>query len=274
MSTYAFGDIQGCYSELQNLLGIIEFDESLDELWFVGDLINRGPNNVETLDFIMSLPHARIVLGNHDLHFLAVATGCHEASPKDTFTDLLEHPKLQEYVDWYRTQPLLVHDELSDCIMVHAGIPPIWNLSTCLERAREVEEVLRGANYQSFLKNMYGNEPAQWSDELNGDARLRIITNFFTRMRFTTTTGTLELKHKTKQRPPGYAPWFEHLSLLDDKLTVLFGHWAALDGVTNIESRIGLDTGCIWGRRLSAYRIEDKRPFTTPAIARSPNSKT
>ncbi|MCH7742666.1 MAG: symmetrical bis(5'-nucleosyl)-tetraphosphatase [Proteobacteria bacterium] len=269
MSTYVLGDIQGCFNELERLLNIVDYDASVDRLWFVGDLVNRGTKNLETLEFIMSQDQAVVVLGNHDLHFLGIAAGCHDPVAKDTVSDLLASPRLPEIIDWLRRQPLIHHDRESGMTMVHAGIPPMWDLSTSQERANEVESVLQSEDYRSFLQDMYGNQPDQWQDELVGADRLRIITNYFTRMRFCTASGKLELEHKGRERPAGFSPWFELLRPSGKEMRILFGHWAALGGMTNSDSAIALDTGCVWGRTLTAFRIEDRRFFSTPALGNS-----
>jgi bis(5'-nucleosyl)-tetraphosphatase (symmetrical) len=265
MSTYVFGDIQGCFDELQSLLALVAYDETRDRLWFVGDLINRGEKNLETLNFVMSQKQVITVLGNHDLHFLAVASGCHKPSSKDTFSDLLQSENLSEMIDWLRYQPLIHHDRDSGFTLVHAGIPPIWDLDTCIIRAREVEATLQGEHYRSFLREMYGDQPDYWNDDLIGMARLRMITNYFTRMRFCTTDGRLELTHKTLERPDGFSPWFNLPQKAGQKMHVLFGHWAALGGQTDNDSALALDTGCVWGRHLTAFRLEDGQYFRTPS---------
>jgi bis(5'-nucleosyl)-tetraphosphatase (symmetrical) len=266
MSTYVFGDIQGCFDELQSILAQVAYDEARDQLWFVGDLINRGEKNLETLNFVMSQKQAVTVLGNHDLHFLAVATGCHKPSSKDTFSDLLESENLPEIVDWLRHRPLIHHDRGSGFTMVHAGIPPIWDLDTCIIRATEVETMLQGKNFRAFLREMYGDQPYFWDDDLIGMARLRMITNYFTRMRFCTADGILELTHKTLERPEGFSPWFELPQQQEgQEMRILFGHWAALEGLTGTDSALALDTGCVWGRHLTAFRLEDGKYFRTPS---------
>lgn len=267
MSTYVFGDIQGCFDEFQSLLEKVSYDETRDQLWFVGDLINRGKKNLETLNFVMSQKNAITVLGNHDLHFLAVATNCHKPSSKDTFSDILKSDDLAKIVDWLRQRPLIHHDPYSGFTLVHAGIPPNWNLQTSIIRAQEVESILRGENYRSFLQEMYGNHPDEWDNRLTGLARLRMITNYFTRMRFCTADGKLNLTHKTLERPDGFSPWFEWQRSTDQEMHILFGHWAALEGLTHTDFAIALDTGCVWGRHLTVFRLEDGQYFATPSEA-------
>ena len=266
MSTYAIGDIQGCYSELMALLSNIEFDQNKDTLWLVGDLINRGPENLETLEFLQTLPHLVCVLGNHDLHFLAVATKCHKASRSDTLDDLLDSEKLPNIVDWLRTLPLIHLDSELGYLMVHAGIPSIWSIPESLAYADEVHRLLQGENYRSFLTEMYGNYPINWSPDLTGMERLRVITNFLTRLRYCKENGEMDLIHKEQKIPIGFQPWFNHHpDKLDDAITILFGHWAALEGETGRKDIIGLDTGCLWGRELTAMRLEDRQKFTVPS---------
>ena len=266
MSTYVFGDIQGCFDELQTLLDDVQYDASRDRLWFVGDLINRGSKNLETLNFIIAQENAVVVLGNHDLHFLACATGNKQPTRKDTFSDVLASPDLPAIIKWLRCKPLIHHEPDLGFTMVHAGLPPHWNIDLCLKRSAEVERCLQGDDYDSFFQHMYGNDPDSWSDTLSGMPRLRMITNYFTRMRFATAEGQLELTHKTTKQPDGYSPWFNFFPA-SSSTKLLFGHWAALEGVTGNASAIALDTGCVWGRHLTALRLEDQRFFSTPAQA-------
>ena len=263
MSTYVFGDIQGCFDEFQQLLDRIAFDPINDRLWFVGDLINRGPKNLETMQFVLGLTDPIIVLGNHDLHFLAVAQGSGPDSPGDTITDILESSDCAAIINFLRHQKLIHHDSTTGYTLVHAGIPPMWDLRTCLQRAGEVEDVLSGPDYVAFLKEMYGNEPNCWHDNLSGNNRLGLITNYFTRLRYCTADGALELKHKTNVQPKGFEPWFNLLR--PEPLKILFGHWAALDGITGQANVLALDTGCVWGRRLTAFHLEDEKTFSVPA---------
>lgn len=260
MSTYAVGDIQGCFDEFQALLKKCRFNPHKDKLWLVGDLINRGKKNIQTLDYLIELGDSvKLVLGNHDLHFLAMAKGNGKPSRSDTIQDLLEHQNCDLYVHWLRQHPLVYTDQTLDYVMVHAGLPPIWSISTCLERAREVETILSGDSYESFLSVMYGDEPSEWDDQLKGMDRIRLITNYFTRMRYCTRNARLELNHKTTDQPTGFSPWFTFRR--PEQTQILFGHWAALDGVTNNENTHALDTGCVWGRRLTAMRLEDRKIF-------------
>ncbi len=261
MSTYVVGDIQGCYAELNELLALVGFNTETDKLCSVGDLVNRGPENLETLKLMMSIP-GQVVLGNHDLHLLAVATEAHQATRSDTFHDILSASNLDEIIFWLRQQPL-AHCEQDQYLLVHAGIPAFWSGEEALALAGEVSNELRGDNWKAFLIDMYGNEPTTWHPDLSGIDRLRCITNYLTRMRFCTAEGELDLTHKTDIAPAGFSPWFNFPR--DDELTILFGHWAAIEGITHQKNCIALDTGCVWGRSLTAYRLEDKEFFTVPA---------
>ena len=264
MSTYVVGDIQGCATELHALMGKIKFKPDSDTLWVAGDMINRGPDNVAVLDTLMSLPNVQCVLGNHDLHFLAVANGQQTPKRKDTIHDLLDHPRLRVYVDWLQQLPLAHFDPNLDALMVHAGVPPIWSLTEVMTYANEVETCLRSQEAHRFLKAMYGNDPDKWDSSLEGMARLRVITNYLTRIRFCKPSGKVDLTHKADVAPTGYAPWFELSFRITAPTKILFGHWAALGGVTH-GSISGLDTGCVWGASLSAMRLEDGKMYSTPA---------
>lgn len=260
MSIYVIGDLQGCYQPLIRLLKHISFDEKKDTLWFTGDIVNRGPHSLECLRFIKQLgSHHRIVLGNHDLHLLAVAHGAHEGWPDDTIADILNAHDRQDLLDWLIHQPLLHHE--AGYVMVHAGLAAAWDLSKAKTLAREVEGVLQGEHANDFLKHMYGNHPNQWSDALQGYERLRCITNYLTRARFCHSDGSLELTHTEKSHAE-LIPWFNVSHRQNADLPILFGHWAALGGVTHTPNAYALDTGCIWGYALTAMRLEDKVKFS------------
>lgn len=265
MATYAIGDIQGCLEPLKALLKKIKFTPSQDKLWIAGDLINRGPDSLQTLRFLYSIrEHINIVLGNHDLHLLAVAAGFKKPTPSDTLDEILAAPDRAKLLDWLRQQPLIHHDPALNFTMVHAGIPPQWSIEEALTYAKEVEAILKGPDINLFLKVMYGNEPNSWDQSLQGMDRLRIITNYFTRMRFCTDAGQLELKTKSQANdaPDGYQPWFaiKHRKAKDNH--IVFGHWASLQGHTNQHTVFALDTGCVWGGELTAMRLEDKTMFS------------
>lgn len=261
MSLYAIGDVQGCYDDLQRLLDGINFDSATDHLWFTGDLINRGPRNVETLRFIRGLKNtATTVLGNHDLHYLAVVFGGHRRLQKDTFGDVMAARDADELAHWLRHLPLIVTDDRF--ILTHAGIPHIWDEKETVDAARSVEDVIRGPDYGQFFADMYGNEPRRWTSDVVAMDRLRIITNYFTRMRFVAPDGTLdfEFKEGLGTAPNPYKAWFEYPSQI--KKTIVFGHWAALNGEVDHSHVVATDTGCVWGRGLTAVRLDDMTRFT------------
>lgn len=265
MATYAIGDIQGCYEPLQCLLERIAFNPELDKLWLVGDLINRGPDSLATLRFLYSIRSAvEFVLGNHDLHFIAVAYGLRKKSQNDTLDALLNAPDRQLLIDWLIQGKLLHTDERLGFTMVHAGIPPIWNLHQAQSHAREVEAVLQSRYCHDYLASMYGNTPNRWKNKLIGLDRLRLITNYFTRMRFCTNEGELELdtKESAAAAPLGFAPWFAHPERKTRDNKIIFGHWAALEGKAAAPNVFALDTGCVWGGSLSALRLEDQQLFS------------
>jgi bis(5'-nucleosyl)-tetraphosphatase (symmetrical) len=264
VSIYVVGDIQGCYDPLRRLLDKLNFDPTRDRLWCVGDMVNRGPQSLETLRFLKSLDSAFTgVLGNHDLHFLALASGAFTSSKKNTLHALLNAPDCEELCDWVRQLPLAYREETlalgarKKVLIVHAGIAPGWNFRDALTVAREVEAHLRAPDYKDYLIGMYGDQPDAWSDSLRGMARLRVITNSLTRIRFCTPDGHLDFKSKEglDTAPPGMQPWYELVSIKPNRL-LLFGHWAALDGKTGIANVQGLDTGCVWGRCLTALKLD------------------
>ncbi|AYF88802.1 symmetrical bis(5'-nucleosyl)-tetraphosphatase [Pseudomonas sp. DY-1] len=260
MTTYAVGDLQGCLDQLKCLLERVRFDPAKDELWLVGDLVNRGPKSLETLRFLYSIRDSVVcVLGNHDLHLLAVANNIERLRKADTLREILEAPDCAELLDWLRQQKLLHYDEQRDIALVHAGIPPQWSLKKALKRAAEVEEALRDdARLPLFLDGMYGNEPAKWDSDLHGVTRLRVITNYFTRMRFCSADGTLDLKSKEglDTAPPGFAPWFSFPERKTRGQKIIFGHWAALEGKCNEPGLYALDTGCVWGGSMTLLNID------------------
>lgn len=256
MATYVVGDVQGCYESLRKLLENIPFDFSADELWFVGDLINRGPQSLETLRFVRNLgKQATTVLGNHDLHLLSIIFGGHSSHREDTFHDVLDAPDCEELAHWLRSLPLI--HKTGTHVMVHAGIPHIWNLDFAGRSAREVEEAIRGNRYEMFFKHMYGNEPNSWCNELKGIDRLRVITNYLTRMRLVNCEGVMEFSHKGSidKLPDGFDAWFHYPTQIREN--IVFGHWASLEGVTNVPHIFALDTGCVWGRQITSLRLED-----------------
>jgi bis(5'-nucleosyl)-tetraphosphatase (symmetrical) len=270
MSTYAIGDVQGCYDELMQLLELVRFDPAQDTLWFVGDLVNRGPRSLEVLRFVHGLGERAItVLGNHDLHLLAVAHGERQSKRSDTLDAVLEAADRETLLAWLRSRPLLHIDDRGEnperrpVVMTHAGLPPIWTAERAAALAVEVEEALRSDRMTGFLRAMYGNTPAQWRDDLEGMTRLRVITNYLTRMRVIAADGTLDLGFDgaANATPRPYRPWFDFYRERPLRHAVLFGHWAALDGNVDIPGIVALDTGCVWGRWLTALRLDDWTRF-------------
>ncbi|WP_447066209.1 bis(5'-nucleosyl)-tetraphosphatase (symmetrical) ApaH [Vibrio alginolyticus] len=268
MATYIVGDIQGCFDELQRLLEKVSFSAKKDQLWLAGDLVARGPKSLETLRFVKSLgASAIVVLGNHDLHLLAVDHGIKKVKDKDRTAPIFTAPDKEELLTWLAQQPLLAeHDEF---VMCHAGISPQWNLKTARKCAREVERIIQSEELPWLLKNMYSNQPDSWDDSLQGLDRYRYIINAFTRMRFCFPDGRLDMDCKLPpQQVSGneLIPWFDVPKRIHLNKAVLFGHWAALQGYMNNEV-IGLDTGCVWGGSLTMIRWEDKKIFTQDALS-------
>lgn len=263
MATYAVGDIQGCLAPLQRLLERVGFQPGRDTLWSVGDAINRGGRCLETLRYLRELGNSLVmVLGNHDLNLLAVAAGARPLGAADTIGPILEAPDAGELLHWVRHRPLLHRER--DCILVHAGIPPQWSGDEAQARAREVETVLRSERCDEFLHYMYGDDPALWSAGLQGMTRLRVITNYFTRMRFCDADGRLDLSNKGppgEEVEPGMRPWFAHPGRRTAGETIIFGHWATLAGHTGRSDVIGLDTGCVWGGAMTLYCLESGEFF-------------
>jgi bis(5'-nucleosyl)-tetraphosphatase (symmetrical) len=260
MATYAIGDVQGCYDELRALLERTGFDRRHDRLWFVGDLVNRGPKSLEVLRFVRQLgDRAVTVLGNHDLHLITQHEGFERRRKDDTFTDVLGAPDAKELIDWLRTRPLM-HAE-GGWAMVHAGLLPGWSVAKAAALAREVQSALRAPDYRDFLANMYGSKPERWDDSLAGWDRLRVIVNAMTRMRFCTAGGAMEFHSSGVEPPPGYLPWYEAWR---DEMPVVFGHWSAR-GLQLNERVAGLDTGCVWGGPLTALRLEDRWLVQVPS---------
>lgn len=261
MATYVVGDIQGCFHELEQMLEMIEFDNQKDKLWLVGDLVNRGEDSLKVLRLVKSMGDAAItVLGNHDLHLLAVAAGVAELHHSDTLDEILSAPDREELLTWLRHQRMLhVQDNF---VLLHAGLLPEWSVPQVQQLAREVEQALRGADYVTFLQKMYGNTPNQWDDALTGYARLRVITNTLTRMRICTEQGEMQFKFKGEvgDVPDGYMPWFEVPQRASAGAVVVFGHWSALGLITR-PNVIALDTGCLWGGALTAIRLDDRKLF-------------
>ncbi|MGH1485787.1 MAG: symmetrical bis(5'-nucleosyl)-tetraphosphatase [Cellvibrionaceae bacterium] len=265
MASYAVGDIQGCLKPLQALLIHTEFNPQKDTLWVAGDMINRGPQSLQTLRFLYHLRNSiKVVLGNHDLHLLAVAAGYRQASYSDTLDEILTAADRDTLLEWVRQQPLIHHDKDLGYTMVHAGIPPQWSLKKTLQYAKEIEQVLQSKKINGFLASMYGNQPDTWNKHLKGKDRWRLITNYLTRMRFCTPSGRLELNMKAgvNTAPPGYLPWYAHENRKTQNDKIIFGHWAALEGKTDHQNVFALDTGCVWGGKLTMMRLEDEVLFS------------
>ena len=257
MATYAIGDIQGCYSAFRRLLDQFRIDPAHDRLWLVGDLVNRGPESLAALRYVKSLgARAVTVLGNHDLHLLVVAAGYVKPHHGDTLGPILRAPDRDELLDWLRHRKMMHAG--GGYAMVHAGLLPQWSITQAQALAREVEAALRGDACDHFLRHLYGDQPDRWRDDLTGVARLRVITNAMTRLRICTASGRMEFAHKGKPRnlPAGFMPWYCVPRRKSSGTPVIFGHWAAL-GLYTESNVIGLDTGCVWGRQLSALRLSD-----------------
>ena len=259
MTMYCIGDVQGCSDALNRLLRTIDFSPSRDHLFVLGDLVNRGPDSQGVLRRLMALgPAATCLLGNHDLHLLAVASGARPAKRLDTLDRLLQHGRRQQWIEWLRHRPLAWHSH--GVMMVHAGVAPQWDVTQTLALAEEVSRVLRGPDLPDFLHHMYGNTPDRWNDALQGHARLRLIVNALTRMRFCREDGTMDFSvtDGADAAPPGFLPWFDVPTRRTRGCTVAFGHWSTL-GLINRPDVIALDTGCVWGGCLSAMELGTRR---------------
>ena len=259
MATYLIGDIQGCCTALQRLLTTLDFSPSRDHVVLLGDLVNRGPDSLGTLRLLQKLgPAATCLLGNHDLHLLAVAHGIRPASRGDSVADVLGAPDREALLEWLRHQRMAVYTE--GWLMVHAGVVPQWDLPLTLALAAEVEAVLRGPDLPAFLRTMYGNEPDRWKESLSGPARLRFIVNVLTRIRFCDAQGRLDFKTKSgaEGTHAGFTPWFDAPARRTAATPIAFGHWSTL-GLINRPDLLSLDTGCVWGGHLSAMRVDGGR---------------
>jgi bis(5'-nucleosyl)-tetraphosphatase (symmetrical) len=264
MSTYAIGDIQGCFRSFQQVLDKIQFTPQTDQLWLVGDIVNRGTGSLEMLRWAYQHQSSiKMVLGNHDLHAITVAEGLAKVQRGDTLQDILDAPDRAALLTWLRQQPLLHTD--GNFVMVHAGLLPQWSIAQSQSLATEVESALRAPNYRDFLSNMYGNQPTLWRDDLMGANRLRIITNAMTRMRICSPSGEMEFKHKGELAdiPEGWLPWFEVPNRLSADHTIICGHWSAL-GLKLSHNICALDTGCFWGGQLTALNLENRQIVQVP----------
>jgi bis(5'-nucleosyl)-tetraphosphatase (symmetrical) len=256
MSIYAIGDVQGCYDELRRLIDKLSFDPDHDELWFVGDLVNRGPKSLKTLRFVRTLGKAAVtVLGNHDLHLLAASEDVRFVD--ESLDKILEADDADEIFEWLRQQPLAVYRPEFNTLMVHAGVYRSWDPLKTVKLAREVEKVLRSTKYPKFLANMYGDTPTRWSGDLEGYDRLRFITNCLTRTRYCREDGSLNFDQKGPpgSQPKGLEPWFELKDRKSKSVRIVFGHWSSL-GLLERQNLLMIDTGCVWGRKLTAARLD------------------
>jgi len=253
---YLIGDLQGCCDALDRLLAEMQFSPSRDRLWVLGDLVNRGPQSLQTLQRLRALGDAATcLLGNHDLHLLAVAAGVRREHRNDTLGDILQSPDREEWVDWLRQRPLAT--EADGWLLVHAGVVPQWDRTQVLSLAGEVQTMLRGPDLHGFLQVMYGNEPARWQEDLPDHDRWRFVINALTRLRFCSTDGTMDfqLKDGADSAPPGLMPWFDVPGRRTAGDPMAFGHWSTL-GLVNRPDLLALDTGCVWGGALTAVRVD------------------
>ena len=263
MAVYAIGDLQGCYDPFRHLLDEIDFDPSKDTLWLTGDIVNRGPKSLKTLRFVKELGDSVItVLGNHDLHLLALSAGAVRFGNRfGSLEKLLKASDADELCHWLRHQPLAHYDEKLNTLLVHAGTHPQWSVKKTLACATEVETALQGDDYVNVLGKMYGNAPNIWSGKLTGYKRLRFIINCLTRMRMVTADNHLDLKFSGSpwRARKGLRPWFEMDSPAWAGTRIVFGHWSSL-GLIVLPDLISLDTGCVWGRHLTAVRLDKRLP--------------
>ena len=256
---YLLGDLQGCCDPLDRMLASIDFSPSRDRLHVLGDLVNRGPQSLQVLERLAAFGDAAVCLmGNHDLHLLAVAHGVRRAHRGDTFQDILDSPRRAHWLEWLRHRPLAAR--ACGWLLVHAGVVPHWTAEATLAHAAEAQAMLRGPDLAGFLPKMYGNEPRRWRDDLPDVDRWRFIINTLTRIRFCTAGGELEFdtKDSAAAAPPGFAPWFSHPGRLTAGVPIAFGHWSTL-GLIDSPDLLALDTGCLWGRQLSAMRVDGGR---------------
>lgn len=269
MAVYAVGDVQGCVVPLEEMLDRLRFEPRRDQLWLTGDLVNRGRHSLETLRLVTRLADSAVaVLGNHDLHLLAVAAGVREARPGDTLEPILRAPDRDELLDWLRRRPLAYWDKRPELgrksLMVHAGVYPGWRKKDVARWAAEVESLLRGehgdGDYRRFLRRMYDRGPSRWDASMERWRRATFITNAFTRMRYCTRHGDLDFEHTGPPggQPPELVPWFEHPQRKCRNWRIVFGHWSALNFIRSGHA-VGLDSGCVWGRALTAIRLDGER---------------
>jgi len=261
VAVYAIGDLQGCFEPLERLLAKIRFDPAHDRLWFVGDLVNRGPDSLRCLRYVKALGESAVtVLGNHDLHLVCVAEGVEKSKRRDTLDAVLEAADRDELLAWLRHRPL-IHVE-DGYALVHAGLLPEWTVARARTLAGEVESALRGSDYREFLAQMYGDQPDRWRDDLRGMDRLRVIVNAMTRLRVCDDEGAMILRFKGEpgEAPDEWTPWFDVPGRRSRDHAVICGHWSAL-GLCVRDDLVALDSGCVWGRSLTAMRLEDRKLF-------------
>jgi bis(5'-nucleosyl)-tetraphosphatase (symmetrical) len=273
MSLYMIGDVQGCDEALGRLLDEIAFSPSRDTLYLLGDLVNRGPDSLKVLRRLMALEGAaHCLLGNHDLHLLAAAHGVRQLQRSDTVNDILDAPDRNELLDWLRHRPMALFE--NGWLMVHAGVLPQWDVADTLARAHELQSALRSSDWTAFLQHMYGNEPAFWSDALQGADRLRVVVNAFTRLRFCTAQGVMEFETKegADGAPPGFMPWFDVPGRRTAGVPLAFGHWSTL-GKVQREGVLPLDTGCVWGGCLTAARLLNTTDQVEQIAVRCPQTR-
>jgi bis(5'-nucleosyl)-tetraphosphatase (symmetrical) len=262
MALYAIGDVQGCYDSLGRLLDKIRFDPAGDRLWFTGDLVNRGPRSADVVRLVADLgDRATTVIGNHDLHLLAVASRVRAEREGERLKDILEASDRERLLTWISRRPLFHHDAAAGYALVHAGLLPQWDIADAIQLAQEAETVIAGPQAREFFTHMYGNKPNRWSEDLKGWDRLRVIVNGFTRTRFCDARGSMDFDNKGPPMADMYPllPWFQIPSRRSRGTPIVFGHWSLL-GRWNRDGAIGLDTGCVWGRQLTAVRLDVETP--------------
>ena len=270
MAIYAIGDIQGCFEEFRQLLDGCRFDLREDRLWLVGDLVNRGPQSLETLRYVKAMGSSCVtVLGNHDLHLLAVASGHERQRAGDTLSPVLEASDREDLLNWLRGRPLAHRED--GFFLVHAGLLPQWDADVALKLAAEVESALRASDYGKFLSRLYGGQPDHWSEEWQGIERLRVIVNAMTRLRFCSPAGVMEFESKGEvaDAPSGFMPWFKVPGRRSTDVAVVCGHWSAL-GLELQDNLLAIDSGCVWGGQLTAVRLEDRKVFQVPCRRAGP----
>jgi bis(5'-nucleosyl)-tetraphosphatase (symmetrical) len=273
MANYVIGDVQGCLDSLLKLLDKVRFNPQLDILWFAGDLVNRGPRSLDTLRFVRGLgQQAHTVLGNHDLHLLALWYSSGRSHESDTIAEVVSAQDGEELVNWLRSQPLALRlpptqNTLNQALLTHAGILPQWSFDDALKLSNEVQLVLAGPDWQAFMAELYGNKPNRWDPELQGFDRLRLIVNVFTRMRMVRDDGKIDFKYKLEpaDAPPELKPWFEFEREFSGEGPIVFGHWSTLGQLKN-KAGYCLDTGCVWGGQLTALRLEDEAIIQVEAV--------